>query len=607
MTLHLRRALSARQRFGSFYALCALGVALALAPGAAAQNYSARVVSEQDNQNYSYARVVRLSLVDGNVLVLRPEAENWEEALLNLPIRQGYTISTSNGRAEIEFESGATARIAEDTALEFTELALADGNRITRMKLQRGTATFYANSGRRDVFVVTTPDLELDVPGNARFRTDVLSSGTTVTMLKGEIEARSSEGSYRLTKGQTLVFQQAASEQARITRNREQDEWDRWVADREDSTNTASANSLRYVNAPFRYGIADLSSHGGWFYDASYGNVWQPWGLASGWSPYWQGRWVFINGVGWTWVSVEPWGWVPYHYGRWVLTHRGWVWIPGGFHSWHPGLVSWFHFGNQVGWCALGPRDRLGVAPRHPQGGVVVVNTPTGVIGGTHNDHTNLGSDVRPHWVMQAPLATRPNRPVLDGDPEVHRGKTPATATIGSPTPGQPAGGQPAGVRSPTAGENPGIVYDRDEHRYVNNPRTPQRPATEGRPDTAVMGRPTTPSKPGVAPREAPPDRANPGPREGWSSNSPRPSTSTPDAPRSQPQLRTESQRPAPQPRAESPRPSPPPRTESPRPAPSAPRTESPRPSPSGGASTGSAPRPAPAPSSPPRPQRPHD
>src|SRR3989454_3820617 len=94
--------------------------------------------------DYSHARVVRLSLVEGDVQVSRPRAqdsddqgngETWEQALLNLPIRQGYTLATGNGRAEIEFESGATARLAENSVLQLTELALSNGGRITPMTL----------------------------------------------------------------------------------------------------------------------------------------------------------------------------------------------------------------------------------------------------------------------------------------------------------------------------------------------------------------------------------------------------------------------------------------------------------------------------------------
>src|SRR5579885_712515 len=64
----------------------------------------------------SHVRVVRLSVAEGDVRFTRdtkgkdpltdPGAQ-WETAPLNLPIRQGYTIATGNGRAEIEFESGA--------------------------------------------------------------------------------------------------------------------------------------------------------------------------------------------------------------------------------------------------------------------------------------------------------------------------------------------------------------------------------------------------------------------------------------------------------------------------------------------------------------------
>ena len=74
--------------------------------------------------DYSYARVVRLSLVAGDVQISRPEEDAWQPALLNMPIRQGYSISTGQGRAEIEFESGATARLAENSQLDFKELAL---------------------------------------------------------------------------------------------------------------------------------------------------------------------------------------------------------------------------------------------------------------------------------------------------------------------------------------------------------------------------------------------------------------------------------------------------------------------------------------------------
>src|SRR2546422_1461827 len=128
--------------------------------------------------DYSHARVVRLSLVEGDVQVSRPRAqdnddqgngETWEQALLNLPIQQGYTLATGNGRAEIEFESGATARLAENSVLQLTELALSNGGGLTPMTPTQGTATFYAKPSREDSFLALTPNPPISPPANTPF------------------------------------------------------------------------------------------------------------------------------------------------------------------------------------------------------------------------------------------------------------------------------------------------------------------------------------------------------------------------------------------------------------------------------------------------------
>src|SRR5258708_4145526 len=101
----------------------------------------------------SHARIIRLSLVQGDVRFARgthgdPLADSkatWETAGLNLPIRQGYVLATDNGRAEVEFESGAVAFLKENTVLEFYDLSLNDSARTTRLVLRQGSASFYVN------------------------------------------------------------------------------------------------------------------------------------------------------------------------------------------------------------------------------------------------------------------------------------------------------------------------------------------------------------------------------------------------------------------------------------------------------------------------------
>ena len=91
----------------------------------------------------SHVRVVRLSVADGDVRFTRDTGGKdpltdanvqWETAPLNLPIRQGYTIATGNGRAEVEFENGALAFLSNNTTLEFYDLSLEDGSKTTRRR-----------------------------------------------------------------------------------------------------------------------------------------------------------------------------------------------------------------------------------------------------------------------------------------------------------------------------------------------------------------------------------------------------------------------------------------------------------------------------------------
>jgi len=73
----------------------------------------------------SHARIIRLSLVQGDVRLARDvkgdplasQNATWEAAELNLPIRQGYVLATDKGRAEVEFENGSMAFLSNDTVL----------------------------------------------------------------------------------------------------------------------------------------------------------------------------------------------------------------------------------------------------------------------------------------------------------------------------------------------------------------------------------------------------------------------------------------------------------------------------------------------------------
>ncbi len=100
---------------------------------------------------------------------------------------------------------------------------------------------------------------------------------------------------------------------------------------------------------------SELSPYGRWVDSPSYGEVWYPVGVHSGWRPYYDdGHWVYSDDYGWLWVSDLPWGWAPFHYGRWVFDDDyGWVWVPG--YVWGPAWVTFRSAPGYIGWAPLPP------------------------------------------------------------------------------------------------------------------------------------------------------------------------------------------------------------------------------------------------------------
>ena len=79
-----------------------------LAPGAIALLTAVSVSA----QAHSHARIIRLSFVEGDVTVLRPDVRVWAEAPVNTPLQEGFKLSTGeNSYAEIQFENGGTIRL----------------------------------------------------------------------------------------------------------------------------------------------------------------------------------------------------------------------------------------------------------------------------------------------------------------------------------------------------------------------------------------------------------------------------------------------------------------------------------------------------------------
>ncbi len=299
----------------------------------------------------SKARIVRLSEVEGTVQIDRAAGDGFDKAFINLPVIEGSKLKTGkDGHAEVEFEDGSALRLAPNTEVEFTHLALGDdGQKLSTVRLVSGT--FYANLHPKsshdsgDQFLLDFARESVAVPEYAHFRVELADSKATVSVFKGKLNATSPSGQCEIAEKHSatidlsqdsLVNDDAKNAAFVVARNYEaasSDAWDRQQTDYHDRYATTGGSN---IVSPYSYGMSDLNYYGSFMSVPGYGNVWQPFFTNAAWSPFQDGAWAFYPGAGYMWVSGYPWGWMPYNYGNWAFVPGfGWVWQPGYWNSWN--------------------------------------------------------------------------------------------------------------------------------------------------------------------------------------------------------------------------------------------------------------------------------
>jgi hypothetical protein len=428
----------------------------------------------------SHARIVRLSLVQGDVRFtpqfhsdsLTDTRAGWDIAPLNLPIRQGYAISTGgDGRAEVEFENGAMAFLNANTVLEFYDLSLYDGAVMTRLVLRQGSGIFYVHPARGDYFSVTGGDFSIEADGRARFRLDNFDDGSNVGVEVGNVKVLRKEETKSLTKGQSYSVNVNEGGKAVVGRTSDNDDFDKWVSGRIDSVATATTYANQYVNSPdYTSGFADLYNNGSWYNLPGYGYGWQPFGVGVGWCPFSYGNWYYDSFFGWNFIGSAPWGWLPYHYGGWVFSPMyGWIWVPtglgfGGRLPYRPVTGVWVHNGSTTGLVPLHPTDGHGKTPVNLGRGVYALNgnTVVSTLVPATGQKWAVGKNP-PHNTLEAAKfagtasPARVSRTILSGS---------------------------AGSRPVTVSRDSSIVYEAGSHRFVNN-NTPAKGNSEATTENA--------------------------------------------------------------------------------------------------------------------------
>lgn len=418
----------------------------------------------------SHARVIRVSLVQGRVRFTRdyhgdPLADHkavWEDAVLNLPIRQDYSLATDDGRAEVEFENGAMAFLAENTVLEFYDLSLNDGAKTTRLVLRQGTASFYVNPASEDYFSVTGGDFTVEADTRVNFRVDNFDDGSIVNVGKGHVSVLRKNKTTLVAKGQSLSIHAGDDASLTVGQAANDDDFDRWVTAREDRVLSATNAAQQYINSPYyTSGIADLYTYGSWYPVSGYGNCWRPYGVGYGWSPFNNGGWYNDPWFGWGFIGYQPWGWLPYHYGGWIFDPVfGWLWSPFGLGFSGFGFVP---YRPVTGVFVHSRTGLLGLVPVHPLDvlGKTPINLTKGVfpVTGGKVSQQVVASDTQIWKTMKAPprAAFVSNISAASAPPA----RVARTITAAEPTSHSPAA------------RGSSIVYDPSEHRFVNANSSP--------------------------------------------------------------------------------------------------------------------------------------
>ncbi|MEO7673055.1 MAG: DUF6600 domain-containing protein [Pyrinomonadaceae bacterium] len=315
------------------------------------------------------ARVARISFIRGDVQVRRDGSQDWEKAVLNLPVVEGDEITTgADGRFEIQFNTYTHVRAAENLYLKI--VGLKDG--AIALSLPEGTLNVRLTKFDKDTafFEVDAPKTTIAVQKSGMYRIDAGKQGDSEVRVSvtnnGEARVYADNSGFTLKNGRTANIKidgQFAGEWDTEDADRYADEFDTWTLDRDVTIAKRLKDAYydKYYDQDI-YGAEDLNDSGDWIHTKKYGYVWRPYRNATSqyanWSPYRYGNWRWVPPYGWTWVNDEPWGWATYHHGRWFYDDGTWYWTPYGYYRrsrswWSPALVGLTIIRQTICWYPL--------------------------------------------------------------------------------------------------------------------------------------------------------------------------------------------------------------------------------------------------------------
>jgi hypothetical protein len=169
--------------------------------------------------------------------------------------------------------------------------------------------------------------MKFTVTPSTHLRLEVSETRTVLSVMNGSVEVQRNGETTVVGKKESMTVEADQVSMAKKIAGSPYDAWDKESNDyhaRYTMANTVAGGGNSF-------GLSDLNYYGNFINAGQYGQIWQPYLVGAGWSPYANGLWAFYPGAGYSWVSPYPWGWLPYHSGSWSMyPGYGWGWQPGG-------------------------------------------------------------------------------------------------------------------------------------------------------------------------------------------------------------------------------------------------------------------------------------
>ncbi|MFZ1083645.1 MAG: hypothetical protein WAN35_01625 [Terracidiphilus sp.] len=247
----------------------------------------AQFILSQHYSDATYAQIVRISYMEGDVRVARgPENEKatgatWEKAAANLPLESGFSLVTGSGRAEIELEDASTLYLGDHSVLLLNDLHTTSGIPYTELALLTGTVTLNIQPYvAGEVFILKTPtgNVSVKYPEKTYLRVSSYADGYTMATQKDintdqhgveKLAAPASQAPVHYW-GRGIIWLGSNDAGAFA-------EWDKWVRDRVTQRTAATAEVMQAsgLTEPIP-GMAEMRGQGRFFDCQPYGTCWEP-------------------------------------------------------------------------------------------------------------------------------------------------------------------------------------------------------------------------------------------------------------------------------------------------------------------------------------------